>query len=126
MNSVTMTFEVDESLKNEFTAAAKREGRAPAEILRELMRDFIRRHKKTTAAEYDAWFRREVQKGLEEAEAGDVIPHEDVVAESAAWRAEIDRQSAERGHVYNYGFDRDPQWYKDNNLNPRLCPSSGD
>ena len=122
MSEASMTFEVDESLKNDFAAAAEREGRAGAEILRELMRDFTRQHSQTTAAEYDAWFRREVQKGMEEARAGDVIPHEDVEAEAAAWWAEIDRQIAERGAVYNPDFDLDPQWYKDNHLNPRLCP----
>ena len=122
MNNASMTFEVDESLKNDFAAAAEAQGRAGAEILRELMRDFTRRQRQTSAAEYDAWFRREVQKGLEEARAGDVIPNEDVEAEAVAWEAEIDRQIAERGAVYNPDFDRDPQWYKDNHLNPRLCP----
>ena len=114
MSDAVITFAVDESLKNDFAAAAEAQGRAGAEVLRELMRDFTRRQR---AAEYDAWFRREVEKGMAEARAGDMIPHEEVEAESAAWWAEIERQIAERGHVYNPDFDLDPQWYKDHNLN---------
>ena len=124
MNNATMTFDVDESLKNDFVAAAKAQGRAGAEILRELMRDFTRRHGQTTAAEYDAWFRREVRMGLEEAEVGNLIPHSEVEAEAAAWRAEIKRQIAERGHVYDLDFDRDPEWYKGNYKGNRLNTDS--
>jgi predicted transcriptional regulator len=54
------------------------------------MRDRIRRQK--DAAERDAWFRREVQIGLDAAAAGDLIPAEEVEAEAMAWRAEIRRK----------------------------------
>ena len=47
------------------------------------------------AAEYDAWFRRQVQIGLDEANAGDVVTHEEMVAEIATWRAEARRKMAE-------------------------------
>jgi predicted transcriptional regulator len=39
--------------------------------------------------EYDAWFAKAVQKGIEEADRGELIPHEEVVAESARRRAEF-------------------------------------
>lgn len=38
------------------------------------------------AIEYDAWFRREVQKGLDSANAGNLIPAADVEARFAAKR----------------------------------------
>ena len=41
---------------------------------------------KQEAAEYDAWFRREVETGMAEATAGELIPAADVEAEAAEWR----------------------------------------
>jgi predicted transcriptional regulator len=66
MSETTFTFRVDEALKNEFGATAK-------------------------ATEDATWFRREVQTGIDAANAGDVLPAEDVEAEALAWRAEIHR-----------------------------------
>jgi len=43
-------------------------------------------------AEYDAWFRREVQIGLDQANAGLLIPHEKVEAYFAAKREATLRQ----------------------------------
>jgi prevent-host-death family protein len=40
----------------------------------------------------DAWFQREVQRGQDEANAGKLIPAEDVEAEAAAWRTEFKRK----------------------------------
>lgn len=42
--------------------------------------------RKDADAEYDAWFRREVEAGLAEANAGDLIPAAEVEARAAAWR----------------------------------------
>lgn len=39
--------------------------------------------------EYDVWFRAEVQKGIDEADRGELIPHDEVVARSKRRRAEI-------------------------------------
>lgn len=39
------------------------------------------------AAEYEAWFQREVQRGINDANAGNVVSNEEVEAEAAAWRA---------------------------------------
>ena len=84
MGEATFTFRVDESLKNEFTTAAKSWDRSGAQLLRDFMRDFV--HQRQEAAEHDAWFRREVQKGLESASAGNLIPAADVKARFAAKR----------------------------------------
>lgn len=48
------------------------------------------------AADYDAWFRRQVQIGLEQATAGLLIPAEEVEAEFAARRQETRRRLRER------------------------------
>jgi predicted transcriptional regulator len=41
--------------------------------------------------EYDEWFQRQVQIGIDEADAGDVFPAKDVEAEFAALRAAAQR-----------------------------------
>jgi len=46
------------------------------------------------AAEYDAWFKRQVQIGLDAANAGDVVTHEEAEAEAEAWCAETLREMA--------------------------------
>lgn len=39
--------------------------------------------------DYDAWYVRQVRQGMEEADRGELIPHEDVVAEALQRRAEL-------------------------------------
>jgi predicted transcriptional regulator len=90
MSEATFTFRVDESLKDQFTTAAKDRDRTGAQLLRDFMRDFVRQQQETT--EHDAWFRRQVQVGLDAANAGDVISAEEVEAEAAAWRTETRRK----------------------------------
>lgn len=92
MSETTFTFRVDERLKEQFTAVAKERDRSGAQLLRDFMRDFVRQQQDAT--EYDAWFRREVQKGLDSANAGDLIPAAEVEAEAAAWRAKTRRKMA--------------------------------
>ncbi|MFI4939515.1 MAG: CopG family ribbon-helix-helix protein [Burkholderiales bacterium] len=90
MSEATFTFRVDESLKDQFTTAAKSRDRTGAQLLRDFMRDFVRQQLEAT--EHDAWFRRQVQIGLDAANAGDVISAEKVEAEAATWRAETRRK----------------------------------
>jgi predicted transcriptional regulator len=90
MTEATFTFRVDEALKADFSKAAKAKDRTGAQLLRDYMRDFVRQQQET--AEHDAWFRREVQAGIDAANAGDVIPADEVEAEAAAWRAETRRK----------------------------------
>jgi predicted transcriptional regulator len=85
MSEATFTFRVDEALKSEFATAAKSQDRSGAQLLRDFMRDVVRQRQE--AAEHDAWFRREVEAGIAEANAGDLIPAGEVEAEAAAWRA---------------------------------------
>ena len=89
MSEATFTFRVDEELKNEFSTAAKSRDRTGAQLLRDFMRDFVRQQQEAT--EHDAWFRSQVQAGLDAANAGEVISAEKVEAEAAIWRAETRR-----------------------------------
>lgn len=90
MTDATFTFRVDDSLKTEFSTAAKARDRSSAQLLRDFMRDFVRQQEEAVA--HDAWFRRQVQIGLDAANAGDVLSAAEVEAEAEAWRAETRRR----------------------------------
>ncbi len=90
MSEATFTFRVDESLKEQFTTAAKGRDRTGAQLLRDFMREFVRQQQE--AAEHDAWFRRQVQGGLDSANSGDLIPAAEVEARFAAKRAATRRR----------------------------------
>ena len=93
MSEATFTFRVDEALKSEFSTAAKACDRSSAQLLRDYMREFVERQHQ--AAEHDAWFRQQVRRGLDAANAGDLVPAEKVDAEAAAWRAATARKIAD-------------------------------
>lgn len=90
MGEATFTFRVDDALKSEFAQAAKARDRTGAQLLRDFMRDFVRQQQE--AVEHDAWLRRQVQMGLDSANAGELLSSEEVEAEAAAWRAEMRRK----------------------------------
>lgn len=90
MSEATFTFRVDEELKDGFSTAAKSRDRTGAQLLRDFMRDYVKQQQE--AAQHDSWFRREVQIGLESANAGDVVSAEEVEAEAVAWRDETRRK----------------------------------
>jgi predicted transcriptional regulator len=94
MSNATFTFRVDENLKKQFATAAKDRDRTAAQLLRDFMRDFVTRQQEL--AENDAWFRRQVQIGLDAADAGDLVANEEVETEAAEWRAETNRKVADR------------------------------
>ncbi|NHZ83992.1 hypothetical protein F2P44_32725 [Massilia sp. CCM 8695] len=90
MSEATFTFRVDENLKDQFTTAAKGRDRTGAQLLRDFMRDFVQ--KQQEAAEQEAWFRRQVQIGLDSANAGNLVPVAEVEAKFAAKRAATRRR----------------------------------
>ena len=92
MSEATFTFRVDQGLKDQFSTAAKSRDRAGAQLLRDFMRDFVKQQQE--ASEHDAWFRREVQVGIDAADAGAVVSAEEVESEAQAWRAETRRKMA--------------------------------
>ncbi|CAD84462.1 MULTISPECIES: CopG family ribbon-helix-helix protein [Nitrosomonas] len=90
MSESTFTFRVDEDLKTEFSAAAKDCDRSGAQLLRDYMREFVKTRREV--AEHDAWFRKQVQIGLDSANTGNLVPGDEVEAEFAARRAATRRR----------------------------------
>lgn len=90
MSETTFTFRVDPALKQAFTHAAKASDRTGAQLLRDFMRQFVQSGQ--AAESYDAWFRAQVQQGLDQANAGELVSAEEVEAEAWAWRAEMRRK----------------------------------
>lgn len=93
MSEATFTFRVDETLKAEFSTAAKARDRSAAQLLRDFMRDFVQGQQNGTP--YDAWFRRQVEIGLDAANAGEVISAAEVEAEAQVWREATRRKMAD-------------------------------
>ena len=90
MSEATFTFRVDEALKNDFASAAKARDRTGAQLLRDFMRDVVQQQDE--AAAHDAWFRRQVQAGVDSANAGNLIPSAEVEARFAVRRAATRRR----------------------------------
>lgn len=90
MSEATFTFRVDEALKIEFATAAKARDRTGAQLLRDFMREFVQQQQDATV--HDAWFRRQVQAGLDSANAGRLVPAAEVEAKFAARRAATRRR----------------------------------
>ena len=89
MAETTITIRIDPELKTAFSRAAEARDRTDEDLLREFMQDYIDTQR--TDAEYDEWFRHQVQIGIDAAEAGELIPADEVEAEFAALRAAYPR-----------------------------------
>jgi predicted transcriptional regulator len=85
MAETTITIRVKPELKAAFSRAASARERTDQDLLREFMRDFVETQR--TDSEYEEWLRSQVQIGIEEADAGRLIPAGEVEAEFAALRA---------------------------------------
>jgi predicted transcriptional regulator len=85
MSDATFTFRVEESLKEQFTLAAKGRDRSGAQLLRDFMREFVLQQQ--TSTDHEVWFRQQVQAGLDSANAGNLVSAADVEAQFAARRA---------------------------------------
>ncbi|MDB5423522.1 MAG: hypothetical protein JWQ29_938 [Phenylobacterium sp.] len=79
-----MTRHVTIELTEAQAAVLDSEAAREAKPIEAVVTDLIQRQ-----VDYDAWFRAEVQKGLDEAERGQGIPHGEVVARSAKRRNEL-------------------------------------
>lgn len=85
MAKTTITIRIDPELKNAFARAAEARNRTDEDLLREFMQDYIETER--TDSEYEQWFSRQVQIGIDAANAGELIPGNEVEAEFAALRA---------------------------------------
>jgi predicted transcriptional regulator len=90
MSEATFTFRVDEILNDEFSTAAQSSDRPCAQLLRDFMREFVQQRKEL--ATHDAWFRHQVQIGLDSANAGRLVPTAKVEAKFRARRAKTRRR----------------------------------
>jgi predicted transcriptional regulator len=85
MSESTFTFRVDDTLKTAFSDVAKQQDRTEAQLLCDLMREYVAKNQHD--AEYDAWFRRKVEAGEKAYREGQFVSHEEVEADAAARRA---------------------------------------
>ncbi|HDR9174325.1 hypothetical protein VI03_25435 [Burkholderia vietnamiensis] len=90
MSEATFTFRVDDVLKNEFSAAARAHDRTGAQLLRDFMRDYVKRQQE--AAEHEAWLRGKVERSRASANAGNLVPAADVDSKFAERRAATRRR----------------------------------
>lgn len=90
MAESTLTFRVEKGLKAAFSEAAKAHDQTGAQLLRAFMRDYVKSQREH--ADYDAWFRRQVQAGIDSANAGNLTPADEVEAKFTKRRADTFRK----------------------------------
>ena len=91
------TMKIEPELRDEFMAEAQAADRPASQIVRELMRDFVKRQRE--AREYDDFLRRKVEIARAQKRAGMSFSDEEVSAEFAARRAELLRKADEADAV---------------------------
>lgn len=79
------TLTLEQELRDEFVAAAEASDRSPAEILQDMMQDFILQQK--MSPDYVAFMQEKVAVARSELAAGKGIPGKDVEQRFAAMRA---------------------------------------
>jgi predicted transcriptional regulator len=95
MAEATVIVRVEDELKTAFAEAAKKADRTASQLLRDFMRDYVR--KQAEQADHDAWSRQKVEAGLAAARAGRVKSSEEVEAHFAKRRAESLRRADDAG-----------------------------
>ncbi|MDL2313819.1 hypothetical protein LJC36_02435 [Desulfovibrio sp. OttesenSCG-928-C14] len=90
MNESTITFRVDDSLKTAFAEAAKLNDRTGAQLLRDFMRDYVKRQQ--NAADYETWFRNKVEAGQKAFGEGRYITQEEATARAEKRKAALSRR----------------------------------
>ena len=89
------TMKLEPELRDEFMTEAQALDRPASQVMRDLMREFVRRQRE--AREYDAFVRHKVESGREEMRAGRGRSHDEVEADFASRRAELLRKAGEAG-----------------------------
>ena len=85
------TMKLEPELRDAFMAEAEASHRPASQVMRELMREFVQRQRE--AREYDAYLHRKVETGRASLRAGQGRPNDEVEAEFATRRAQVDRHS---------------------------------
>ena len=83
------TMKLDTELRDMFMAEAAADDRPAAQVVRELMRDYIQQRRQTR--EYDAYLRRKIEIARADKVAGRDFSNEEIEAEFAAARNELIR-----------------------------------
>ncbi len=81
------TMKLEPELRDAFMAEAKADHRPASQVMRELMREYIKRQKE--AREYEEFLRRKVDAGRASMLSGQGVANDDVEAAFAARRAEV-------------------------------------
>jgi predicted transcriptional regulator len=89
------TMKLEPELRDSFMAEAAADDRPAAQVVREMMRNYI--DERRQAREYDEFVRRKVERARVSMRAGEGIPHEEVEAEAVASEAKLLRQADEAG-----------------------------
>lgn len=79
------TMKLDPELRDAFMAEAQAADRPASQVVRELMREFVRRQR--DGRDYDAFLRSKVALARAEKTAGAGLPNDEIEAEFAARRA---------------------------------------
>ncbi|NTJ68681.1 antitoxin of toxin-antitoxin stability system [Agrobacterium rhizogenes] len=82
---------LEPELRDTFMAEAAADDRPAAQVLRELMREYINRRQQ--ARQYDDYLRRKVEIARGQHDAGMHVSNEEVEAEATARRAELRRRT---------------------------------
>ena len=94
MTEATFTFRVDDDLKAAFSDAARKHDRTAAQLLRDFMREYVRRE--SDQESYDAWFRARVEEALRDPRPA--LPHAEVEAHFAK-RRQVALHKSEKGQA---------------------------
>ncbi len=84
------TMKLEAELRADFIAEAQAADRPASQILRELMRDFVKQQRQ--ARDYDAFLEKKVEAARASLQAGKGLGNEEVEAIFAARRAAVDTQ----------------------------------
>jgi predicted transcriptional regulator len=83
------TMKLEPELREAFLAETAAVDRPASQVVRELMREFVRRQREARA--YDAYLHRKVEAGRSSMRAGSGIPDAETEAEAGLWRSDLSR-----------------------------------
>ncbi|PNG45231.1 antitoxin of toxin-antitoxin stability system [Pseudomonas asplenii] len=84
------TMKLEPELREQFMAEAEASHRPASQIMREMMRQFVRTQQE--AREYEAFLQRKVDLARESMAAGEGVSNEEVEAQFAARRRQVENQ----------------------------------
>ncbi|MDT3313073.1 antitoxin of toxin-antitoxin stability system [Pseudomonas sp. rhizo66] len=84
------TMKLEPELREQFMAEAEASHRPASQIMREMMRQFVRTQQE--AREYEAFLQRKVDLARESMAAGEGVSNEEVEAQFAARRSQVENQ----------------------------------